>query len=486
MYHNIENKSLTELEKIGLIMNKTVYRTRFAPSPSGVMHIGNLRSALMSFLCAKESRGSFILRIEDTDKARTDDRFLKLIYHFLHIMELCPDEGPIQGGQFASYIQSERTVIYQEYLEKCIKKNLVYRCFKTDAELEETKKRQCELKLPPRHVRQLLKKEEENSFILSGKPFVWRFALTPMVLHIEDKVKGIMTFDLSHFADSPITRQDGTFTFLFANFVDDVTMNINYVIRGEEHMSNSAVQAYMYHALDIPLPLFYHLPLICDQSGKKLSKRDFGFNIQDLLDAGFLPQAILNYLSIIGGSFKEEIFDLDFAIKENIFFQTKATGLITYDFNKLLWVNKKWMQRIDIHSFILYIKEQYAKEVDLSAESIALMEDIKNESHTCKEFFDFLYAIKQVSSIELDSSVKSFVLFLKKIAEEEKEEYLSWVNLKMKIKEYSIHFAVPEKELYKIVRFILVHCYDGISLSVLLKHISKRVFLDKINILVFT
>lgn len=459
------------------------FRTRFAPSPTGIMHIGNLRSALMSFLCARESGGSFILRIEDTDETRSENCFLELIYTFLTIMKLLPDEGPLQGGEFQPYIQSQRGLIYQKYLNLFLEKKLLYRCFQTIEELEENRKKQIDCKLPPRYRRIFLSEDEEKAYLDKKKAFVWRLAIPKKIVKIQDKVKGIISYDLANFADSPITRQDGSFTFLFANFVDDVEMKINYVIRGEEHISNTAIQAFMYESLSLSLPLFYHLPLICDNKGKKLSKRDFGFNIKDLLNEGFLPQAILNYLSIIGSSCKEEIFDLEEAIKNNLFSKSHASGMITYDINKLMWVNKKWMQKLDTDSFISYIKKTFDQFDIALLLNKDLVTDIKNESHTIKEFFSSISAIYNCTEIKIELQYKEYIEKIKENILSQKNKFVDWNELKLVIKGLSKRYGHEEKKIYQIVRYVLIKVHEGVNLSLLCRYISQEDFLKKIEII---
>jgi nondiscriminating glutamyl-tRNA synthetase len=459
----------------------TLHRARFAPSPSGTLHIGNLRSALMSFLCAKETKGSFILRIEDTDQTRTKTEFVEQIYHFLKLMHLIPDEGPEQGGDFGSYIQSERTEIYQKYLLIFQEKGLIYRCFQTEEELEERRKKQAELKLPPRYIKQTISKEEERTFLNQNKPFVWRLSIPKKNITIIDKVKHALTFDLAHFADVPLTRQDGSFTFLFANFVDDVAMKINYVIRGEEHLSNTAVQAYMYEALDIKLPIFYHLPLICDQTGKKLSKRNFGFNIQDLLNEGFLSEAIINYLIIIGSSFKEEIFSLQEAIDKKVFSETKASGMITYDYKKLLWVNKKWIQRLTNEDFLARI---YSFDANLIYEEKTALA-IKNEIHTLKEFSETIKSINNTfTEKESEALEKKFQELEEKIInflKNTKEKFIEWKELKKILDDFSQEKKIEKTEIYRAFRYMLIRSYDGLSLALLCQSIGIENVIKKLK-----
>ena len=459
----------------------TPYRSRFAPSPSGTLHIGNLRSALMNFLSAKETNGSFILRIEDTDQTRTESRFLEQIYDFLKMMHLAPDEGPEQGGNFSPYIQSKRTEIYQKHLLIFKEKGLIYRCFQTEEELEERRKKQAELKLPPRYIKQTISKEEERTFLNENKPFIWRLSIPKKNITIFDKVKHSITFDLGHFADVPLTRQDGSFTFLFANFVDDVTMKINYVIRGEEHLSNTTpIQAYMYEASEEESPLFYHLPLICDHTGKKLSKRNFGFNIQDLLNKGFLPEAIINYLIIIGSSFKEEIFSLQEAIEKKVFSETKASGMITYDYKKLLWVNKKWIQKLTNEDFLSRI---YHFDNNLLYEPKTALA-IKNEIHTLKEFSQTIKSINDMFSEKASNVLEKkfqelaeekIINFLKTL----EETYIEWKELKKILDDFSQDKKIEKTETYRAFRYMLIRSYDGLSLpllcqSIKIEHIIKK------------
>jgi glutamyl-tRNA synthetase len=467
------------------MINNSQIRSRFAPSPSGIIHIGNLRSALMSFLCAKENNGSFILRIEDTDQTRTQDYFLNIIYTILNIMKIMPDEGPLQGGDCGPYIQSQRKEQYDFYLSLFIKKDLVYRCFKTQEELEIIKNQQIALKLPPRYNRAILSQEEESLYLIAKKPFVWRFKVPNDRSIIQDKIKGKITYNLMHFADCPITRDDGSYTFLFANFVDDVMMNINYVIRGEEHLSNSAIQSSMYDALNIKKPLFYHLPLICDDKGKKLSKRNFGFNIQDLLEAGYLPEAILNYIAIIGGNFKPEIMSLEDMINNKIFSQTKSSGFITYDSEKLLWINMKWMQKIEIELFIDRIKIYKTYNSSFKTEipnHKDLINDIKKESKTIKEFFINIDSIMNNQlEIKINNTEKTYILYIKNILESINDFFINYLFIKTKIKEFALIHNIEEKKLYNTLRKILIQKEEGISIGVLIKYINRKTIINNIN-----
>jgi glutamyl-tRNA synthetase len=467
-------------------------RTRFAPSPSGIMHIGNLRSALMNFLCAREMNGSFIIRIEDTDQKRTSDLFLTRIYTILEKMNILWDEGGAKNGAYGPYTQSQRTHIYQKYLSLFKEKNAIYRCFKTETELQEEREKQILSRQAPRYQRNIITAEKESELLRSATPYVWRLQLLPQKTIIQDKEKGQFEYDLSHFADCPLTRNDGSFTFLFANFVDDVEMKISYVIRGEEHLSNTAIQSYMYDILNIDKPLYYHLPLLCDKEGKKLSKRNFGFNVENLLEEGYLPEAIINYIAIIGGSFEKEILSLDEMIEFKLFTHSHSKGFITYDPVKLLWINSKWMTRLtfeEFHkNFIYFLKAKNEKNVWLNKENILanqnLINDIRKESKTLLDFYHHYCSFFESNQlIVLSPKTASFVNFLLiAIKNCGKEGVASLLPL---IKEYAKNNQTPEREYYLIVRKILCNQEDGLSMKTILNNISSKIFEEKIKKIIF-
>jgi len=325
--------------------NKNV-RLRFAPSPTGMMHLGNVRTALMNYLFAKQKNGTFVLRIEDTDPERNFDPEAKKIIEDLQWLGLNYDEGPVLGGPYGPYFQSQRTEIYTEHLKKLIEEKKVYRCFCTTEELDKKRQRQIALKKPPRYDRTCanLTEQEIQEKLDTNTPFIWRMKLDHnKKVTIQDIAHGKMVFDLKNFSDFPITRQNGTFTFMFSNFVDDMVMKISYIIRGEDHLSNTAGQVALYEAFDVPVPMYWHMPILCNIDGKKLSKRDFGFAIRDLKKAGYLPEAICNYLAILGASFENEIMSMQELIQTLDFDHSHAKGQIKYDVEKLNWVNHKWI-----------------------------------------------------------------------------------------------------------------------------------------------
>jgi len=314
------------------------------------MHLGNIRTALMNYLFATKTYGTFILRIEDTDPTRNFDPDAKKIIKDLEWLSLNYTEGPIQGGPYAPYFQSKRLDIHTEHLEKLKAKKRIYRCFCTSEELERKKQRQIAMKQPPRYDRTCINLSQERieELVANQVPFIWRIKLDRnQSVSIQDLSHGSITFHFKNFSDFPLTRQDGSFTFMFANFVDDLAMKISHVIRGEDHLTNTAGQAALYDAFNMPLPTFWHMPILCNIEGKKMSKRDFGFSLDDLKSAGYLPEAITNYLATTGGgSFENEIMPLD-EIAHTVNFEHKSSsGHVKYDPEKLKWINHKWIDRI--------------------------------------------------------------------------------------------------------------------------------------------
>lgn len=395
-------------------MTKSTVRVRFAPAPTGMMHLGNIRTALFNYLLAQQKNGTYILRIEDTDPIRNYDPEATKIIEDLHWLGIDYDEGPIKGGPYIPYFQSKRDHIYEKCLHTLIEKKLVYRCFCTPDELEKKRQRQITLKLPPRYDRTCLNlnQDEIQKKLEATTPFVWRFMIDhSLKLAITDLAHGEVKFEMSNFSDFPLTRGDGTFTFLFANFCDDMDMKITNVIRGEDHLSNTACQAAMYHAFNVPLPIFWHMPIIINTDGKKLSKRDFGFSLRDLREVGYLPQAIVNYLAVIGGSFEQELMDMPTLIKAVNVDEPHTTGQITYDVEKLKWFNRKWIAQTPNEQLVIlcrtYLNAAYAQAQEVNDATLAsLFNVIKTdmiELKDCVPLLKFYFMAPEIHATDLEA-----------------------------------------------------------------------------------
>jgi len=357
-------KSAVTLEDIK--MNKC--RVRFAPSPTGIMHIGNVRTALLNYIFALKNNGTFIVRVEDTDRSRNIDPQISILNH-LEWLDMSYQEGPHVGGSFGPYFQSQRHEMYETHLETLKKDDVVYRCFCTQEQLEAKRNRQIALKNPPRYDRACAQLSDLNiqKNLEDKTSFVWRMKIdATQSIQFEDLGHGTLNFDLKNFSDFAITRADGTFTFMFANCIDDILMQVSHVLRGEDHLTNSVGQVAIMKALNHPIPMFWHLPILCNITGKKLSKRDNGFSLEDLKGEGFLPQAILNYLGIIGGSFEKEILTLQELADAYNFKNMHTASQIKYDVEKMKWVNHKWIAQTPINELTQLCKPFIAQNHDIS------------------------------------------------------------------------------------------------------------------------
>lgn len=441
-------------------MNISDIRVRFAPAPTGLMHLGNVRAALMNYLFAKQQNGTFVLRIEDTDLERNFDPGARHIIHDLQWLGLTYDEGPEKEGFCGPYFQSQRADLYQEQLHFLQMRGYAYRCFCTQEELEKKRTRQIALKQAPRYDRTCLKRSAVEIEALLGEkvPFIWRMNLgKDEAVTITDLGHGIMNFDLNHFSDFSLTRQDGSVTFMLANCVDDIAMKITHVFRGEDHLTNTAGQAALYKAFGASLPIYWHMPILCNVEGKKLSKRDFGFSLNDLRTAGFLPEAICNYLGIVGGrSFKEEIMSVDDLVQAVSFENIHTSGHVKYDVEKLRWVNHKWIDQCSIERLASlvwpFLANQFPNFERIPEETFKmLLHVVKSEVHTLDEFGTALafYFVKPeitvkdietyVSPEHVDRVIKLIrkyvpdmtdgVLFLQVLKEAGREENISFKSL---------------------------------------------------------
>lgn len=447
-------------------MKNQSIRVRFAPAPTGMMHLGNIRTALMNYLFARQKNGVFVLRIEDTDSDRNFDPGAVKIQEDLKWLGLTVDEGPCNNELYGPYLQSERFTIYQKNLEVLINKEFVYRCFCSNELLEQKRIRLQALGKPPRYDRTCLGLDEVmiQTKLREKIPFIWRFKLNQEKTEsINDLAKGSIDFEMKNFSDFPITRNDGSFTFIFANAIDDIAMKISHVFRGEEHITNTACQAQLFKALDSKTPLYWHMPLLCNNQGKKLSKRDFGFSLIDLQKDGFLAEAITNYLAIIGGgNFTKEILSLDELVQIIPFDQLQTSGHIKYDPEKLRWINRKWIQKIEPQDFvnriIPFLKNSFEQTIfDNIDQSIlekfilSIKDDISTliEAPSCLAYlFDYAHRAK---SIKQEMQTKAaFVDFLKtELPITSIKEFLE------KIKIYCTNEKIHPKELYSFVRFCL-------------------------------
>jgi len=327
-------------------------RVRFAPSPTGELHIGGVRTALFNWLFARHEGGKFILRIEDTDILRSRENFTRSIIDNLRWLGLDWDEGPEVGGEYGPYFQSQRIPIYKKYAETLLKKGKAYFCYCSAEELAAKKKKMQEQGLPPMYDGRCrnLSEEERKRLEREGRKPVIRFKV-PKVgeLRVKDLLRGEVKFDSSKIGDFIILKSDGTPTFNFANVVDDSLMRITHVIRGDDHLSNTPRQLLIYDALGFSPPLYAHIPMILGKDGSKLSKRHGATSVTYYREKGFLPWALINYLALLGWSTpdSQQFFTKKELIQKFSLERVNKSPAI-FDPQKLEWMNAEYIRKTNI------------------------------------------------------------------------------------------------------------------------------------------
>ena len=330
--------------------------TRFAPSPTGYMHIGNLRTALYSYLIAKHDGGKFILRIEDTDRERLVEGATDIIKSTLKVTGLNYDEGPDVGGDHGPYVQSERKKIYMEYAKKLVELGAAYYCFCTKERLEKLHEEDA-VGGYDRHCRNLSKEEVEEN-LKNGVPFVIRQKM-PLegVTSYKDEVFGEISMNNSELQDQILMKADGYPTYNFCHVIDDHLMGVTHVVRGSEYLTSTPKYVLLYDAFGWERPVYVHLPLLMgkndDGSVSKLSKRHGAVSFQDLVRDGYLPEAITNYIALLGWCPKQsetEFFDLD-GLKAAFTIDGVSKSPAVFDFEKLLWFNGEYIHKLTDEDF---------------------------------------------------------------------------------------------------------------------------------------
>ena len=348
-------------------------RTRFAPSPTGYMHIGNLRSAIFGYLMVKHDGGDFLLRIEDTDQTRKVDGAVEFIYDTCRLCGLEFDEGPLNGGPYGPYTQSERLDIYKKYAHELVEKGEAYYCFCTEERLDKLRKIAEENHMAfmyDGHCKNLSKEEIEEK-IKAGVPYVIRQKMPKEgVSTYEDVVYGTISVENRILEDQVLLKSDGYPTYNFANVIDDHLMHINIVARGNEYVMSTPKYNLLYDAFGWKRPTYIHLPMVLGEDGQKLSKRNGDASFMDLYHEGYLPEAIVNYLALLGWSPSDnrEIFTLEELVKV---FDPKriSKSPSTYDVKKLNWVNAHYIKKLSLEDCVKLVKPFLSEAYDLSDKS---------------------------------------------------------------------------------------------------------------------
>lgn len=348
-------------------------RTRFAPSPTGFMHIGNLRSAIFEYLLVKNLGGDFILRIEDTDQTRKVEGAVEFIYDTLKLCDIKIDEGPNNPGSFGPYTQSERLDSYKKYALELVEIGKAYYCFCDEERLTSLRKKAEDDKLPFMYdgCCKKLSVEEVNEKIANGESYVIRQNMPKVGTSVyNDVVYGEIIVENRILEDQILIKSDGYPTYNFANVVDDHLMGITHVARGNEYLMSTPKYNLLYEAFGWDKPTYIHLPMVLGEDGLKLSKRNGDASFMDLYNEGYLPDAIVNYLSLLGWSptTNDEIFSLDQLIKE---FDPKriSKSPSNYDVKKLKWINAHYIKKLDMDKLLSITLPHLNEAYDLTDKS---------------------------------------------------------------------------------------------------------------------
>lgn len=386
-------------------------RTRFAPSPTGKMHVGNLRTGLFAYLIAKHEGGDFLLRIEDTDQERIDPEAVDIIYKTMAATGLVHDEGPDKDGGVGPYVQSDRvkTGIYMKYAKELIEKGEAYYCFCDKERLASLSSTVGEdgkaIHAYDKHCLSLSKEEIEEN-LNAGKPFVIR-QNNPQtgVTTFVDELYGEISVDNSELDDMILIKSDGYPTYNFANVIDDHLMGITHVVRGKEYLSSSPKYNRLYQAFGWEIPTYIHCPLINGEDGKKLSKRHGATSFEDLVAEGYVAEAIVNFVALLGWSPEDnqEIFSLEELVKA-FNYKNISISESQFDFTKLKWMNGEYIKNMDFDVFyeraLPYIKEAIKKPLDtkLIAQKVKSRIQIFPD---IPEMIDFLEEVPENYELEL-------------------------------------------------------------------------------------
>lgn len=395
-------------------MNQQTVRTRFAPSPTGNLHVGGVRTALFAYLWAKKHKGQFLLRIEDTDQSRYVEGSLDTIFTGLRWLGLEWDEGPHVGGEFGPYQQSERLDLYAEHAQMLIEQGTAYRCFCTSQRLEDMRAQQQSRKEPPRYDRlcRSVAVEEVELKMQQHVPFVIRLAVPEQgTVTVDDMVRGRVEFDLTTIDDQVLMKSDGFPTYHLANVVDDHFMKITHVIRGEEWLPSTPKHILLYQAFGWTAPAFAHLSIFLSKEGGKMSKRDGATALLQFKDEGYLPAAVVNFLALLGWNPKteEEFFTLEQLVEKFDFGMVNAANPV-FEREKLNWMNQQYLRQLSVPQVVELLQSlaagggEHAAQYERSVGWFTGLPQQVQESAWCslKERAKTLLEVAEVANVALN------------------------------------------------------------------------------------
>lgn len=469
-------------------------RTRFAPSPTGYMHIGNLRSALFAYLTAKSMDGDFLLRIEDTDQERKVDGAVEFILNILNMMGLNPDEGAEKGGNYGPYYQSQRLDIYKKYAEILIEKGYAYYCFCDEERLNKLREIANARKVPFTYDGHCshIPLEEAKKRIANGEKYVIRQKMPKEgVTSYVDTVYGEIKVDNSTLEDQILIKSDGFPTYNFANVIDDHLMEISHVNRGNEYLSSTPKYLLLYKAFGWESPIYIHQPLVIKADGTKISKRNKDDNLMDLLDRGFLPEAIINYIALIGWAPKDnqEFFTLK-ELEKAFDIHRISTAPGCYDIKKLEWFNSHYIKEMDDEKYLNWIKPFLKFDISNKSDDWVNKLLLTYKTHiNCGEMINDVVKNFFAESYELDDECKNFLasdeiipIVIEKFASEI-EQINDWNtdNINIAIENTKNGLNVKGKLLYMPLRIKASGFMHGPELDACIYLLGKEKTLDNLR-----
>ncbi len=502
-------------------------RTRFAPSPSGYLHVGGARTALFNYLYAKAKGGKFILRIEDTDQDRSSESSLQAILESMKWLGMHWDEGPEIGGEYGPYKQSERLEIYKKFTEILLEKNLAYRCFCTPEELEAKKKQAEAMGIPNVYdgVHANMTPKEIQEKLDAGIPYSIRFRVPHKQIVVDDLIQGKVKFDTKLIGDFIIVKSDGFPSYNYAVVIDDYFMKISHVIRGVGHLSNTPRQILIYEALGFPVPKFAHVSEIVGTDGKKLSKRAGATSILAFRDLGYTPECFANYIALLGWTSEdgeeylpnklEKVFDIERCSKSPAMFDVfkkmseeekesvvlnslDSTQLSEYlnPKSKLNWLSNKYIRDMDINLLLERIQPFIQNHAGIPPEvknpnnetlrkileSIRVYLDRLSQAPPyIEEFFKVQISLenKEAKKIGTTPEAKKVISYFKKLLEEKKPSTSE--EFKALMEEVGLHTNQKGKNLYMPIRVATTGKLHGLELPVLFPLLGYQRLLDRIS-----
>lgn len=463
-------------------MNKNI-RVRFAPSPTGHLHVGNIRTAILNYLFAKKNSGTFVLRIEDTDAVRSTKESLQTIIDDFNWLGLDWDEGPLKGGKFGPYFQTDRYEIHKKYSQKLLDKGEVYRCFCSRTELD-AEREIAEIKgIPYKYSGKCrtLSIEQIQKNLESKLQFVLRFKVKNREINFSDLIMGNISIQSETLGDFVITRTDGSPIYNFCCVVDDHLMEISHVIRGDGHLPNTPKQILIYEAFDWETPIFAHTPMILDENKKKLSKRKGGTSVDEFRNGGYLPKTLINFLSLLSWSSPsgDEILSLERLINEFDFKRMGKSGAV-FDSVKLNWMNSVYIKDLEnakylelafpfLDIFPELSEKQKIKICEIFKGSIQTINEIQNAAKIFVNDFLF-FDESNIELLKLETNVDLFLNFIIKI---EKISFWNSAEIFQAIKSTGKECYVKGKNLFMPLRIALTNQQHGPELPLICEIFGK-------------